>query len=389
VKEASRSLIIKLIENGECERIPWTFDFGSCKGIQPSLASAFKKAFGIQCSLARYFDYDVWIVFDPDRLHYDALPHIDDSIREKISITNLHGGIPLLKNDFYDYRTHYKDLPEGGFFDGFGLYYYPWPDHPDYHHFLSPLEKTSDITLIKEYPVPAINQKDVGYFKRDVNHIKAEGKMCAAYSGSLYEWSYYLRGREKLYYDFYDNPNIVELIVNKVAEVVDFLTLKNIECGVDILCFFDDLGAQKDLQISPVIFRKFYKPFYKKIWGRIKEITNHTYIFLHSCGNIAKIIPDLIDCGLDILHPIQPETMNAHKIIQEYKKDLVFWGTMSNQVTLTRGTRADIFNEVKERVKSFGNSGKFILGSSNTLGRDVPIENIHHFRCACEKYCKI
>ncbi|MCL4386669.1 MAG: hypothetical protein M1326_10230 [Cyanobacteria bacterium] len=164
--------------------------------------------------------------------------------------------------------------------------------------------------------------------------------------------------------------------------------MKNIEAGVDILCFYDDLGSQNGLQISPEIFRKFYKPFYKKLWQKIKSDFKNKYIFLHSCGNISEIIADLIECGLDILHPIQPETMDVYSIVKEYKKDLVFWGTMSNQKTFPFGSKEDIFKEVKDRVKNIGSQSGLVLGSSNTLGKDIPIENIKYFTEACKTYCE-
>lgn len=119
---------------------------------------------------------------------------------------------------------------------------------------------------------------------------------------------------------------MIDLIIRKVAFFVKDLTYKNLEAGVDILYFYDDLGSQNGLQISPEIFRKFYKPYYKNLWQKIKSDFKEKYIFLHSCGNIAEIIPDLIECGLDILHPIQPETMNIYEIVQKYKNDLVFGG---------------------------------------------------------------
>ena len=347
----------------------------------------YKKVRGFDCSLARYFDYDIWIVLDPDRIHHEDMPHIREETKRRIPLHALHGGIPLNKPQDYDHSKLYEELPEGGFFDGFGLYYYPWPGNPDYYNFLSPLEHIQDKKVIEDYPVPLLNQEDIDCLKNDVSYIKSSQKMCASYSGSLYEWSYYLRGRERIYFDFYDRPDLVELIVEKIAGFVELLAATNLKCGVDILCFYDDLGAQTSLQFDPEMFRRFYKPFYKKIWSSIKEKNSNAYVFLHACGNISEIIPDLIECGLDILHPLQPETMDVYALSSRYAKDLVFWGTMSNQYTLTRGSKDDIVREVRERIEKIGSTGRLILGSSNTLGRDVPVQNIDYFREACMEYC--
>jgi uroporphyrinogen decarboxylase len=386
----SRKIVSDTVSKKKAERIPWTLDFGACKGIQWNLMEKFKEYSGINESLAKYFDYDIWMALDLDRIHNDATEYLPELFKKKISKTNLLGGIPLSKAEDFNYLEYYsKDkLPPEGFFDGFGIYYYPWKGNVGYYSFLSPLENISDKKIIKNYPVPVLKGEDYILFKRDVEYIRSNDKICSAYSGSFYEWSYYLRGREKIYYDYYDNPGLIELIIEKVAAFVEELSMKNINAGVDVLCFYDDLGSQNGLQISPEIFRKFYKPFYKNLWQKIKSNHKDKYIFLHSCGNIAEIIPDLIECGLDILHPIQPETMDIYDIVEKYKNDLVFWGTLSNQKTFPVGSKRDIFQEVKDRVSNIASQAGLILGSSNTLGKDVPVENIRYFAEACKKYCE-
>lgn len=386
----SRKIFFDIISKRKTERIPWSLDFGACKGIQWNLMEKFKNSLGIKESLAKYFDYDIWITLDPDRVHNDSVEHLSESFKKNIAKTNLIGGMPLSKHENFDYLKYYGSrlLPRDGFFDCFGLYYYPWKGNEEYHAFLSPLENINDIKIVKNYPMPILKQENFKYFKNDVSYIKSNHKICAAYSGSFYEWSYYLRGRERIYYDYYDDPKLIKLIIEKVAFFVEQLSMKNISADVDVLCFYDDLGFQNGLQINPEIFRKFYKPYYKKLWQKIKSNFNDKYIFLHSCGNIAEIIPDFIECGLDILHPIQPETMNIYDIVKKYKDALVFWGTMSNQKTFPYGSKKDIFNEVKDRVLNIGNQSGFILGSSNTLGRDVSIDNIKYFTKACKIYCE-
>ena len=375
----SRKIIKNIITKRKAERIPWTLDFGACKGIQWNLMEKFKESAGINESLPKYFDYDIWMTLDPDRVYNDPSEYLPESFKEKISKSSLIGCMPLSKHEDFNYVEYYKSLPSRGSFDSFGLYYYPWKGNEEYYSFLSPLENINEIEKIKQYPLPILKEEDYSFFKKDVEYIKMKDKICSAYVGSFYELSYYLRGREKIYYDYYDNPEVVKLIIKKVALFVEDLVMKNTDAGVDILCFYDDLGSQDGLQISPEIFRKFYKPYYKNLWQKIKSDYKNKYIFLHACGNISEIIPDLIECGLDILHPVQPETMNIYEIVQKYKNNLVFWGTMSNQKTFPDGCKEDIFKEVEDRVLNIAGQGQLILGSSNTLGKDVPIKNIIYF----------
>ena len=80
--------------------------------------------------------------------------------------------------------------------------------------------------------------------------------------------------------------------------------------------------------------------------------------------------------------------MNIYEIVQEYKNNLVFWGTMSNQKTFPKGRKTDIFKEVEDRVLNIENNAHMILSPSNTLGKDVPIENINYFVEACIQFCE-
>jgi uroporphyrinogen decarboxylase len=378
--------------------IPWTLDFGSCKGVGPAIAEPLRRHLGITGSFAEALDYDVWIVLDPDRVHHDALPHFDDGVKKRIAASALQASIPLSRKPGFDYLAYYpRPAEQGSFdsaninaafdssFDGFGLYYYAWPGNPEYQSFLSPLEHVTDDRLMRDFPMPVIQPVDLEMFKADIAYIKGRRKMSAAWSGSLYELSWYLRGRERLFLDYYDDPRSVDALVEKIADFVEALTRKNLECGVDILCYYDDLGTQNSTIISPEIFRRFYKPHYKRIWSLVKPENRH--IFLHSCGNVASILPDLIECGLDILNPVQPEAMDVQRTFRDYGRDLAFWGTVGVQQTFCRGTRSDIFDIVRERVDSVGARGVLILGPANTLGKDVPLENVSSFLEACRKYC--
>jgi uroporphyrinogen decarboxylase len=388
MKAGARETARELFEHKRHAHTPWTFDLGSCKGIQSSLLEAYRAETGIESSLAEYFDYDIWIPLDPDRVRHDALPHVDETVKMKIRPSTLQGCVPLSMREGYDYRRHYDFLPEGGYFDGLGLYYYPWPDNPDYYRMLSPLEKTNDANAIKGYPEPVFHETDVESFTKDVRYIRSRGKMSAAMSGSLYEWSYYLRGRERMYYDYHDDPGTVRLLVEKAARCTELLTERNLQCGVDLLCFYDDLGDQRGLQIDPSLFREYYKPHYKNIWQRIKEAKPTRYIFLHACGNVTEIIPDLIECGLDVIHPIQPEAMDVHALARRYSGQLVFWGTVGNQHTLTRGGGGEIEKEVRDRVVNVSRYVGLVLSPSNILGREVPVENVDSFRKACVTHCR-
>jgi uroporphyrinogen decarboxylase len=382
--------------------LPWTFDFGSCKGINFELLAPARRHLGLTASFAETFDYDIWIALDPDRLHHDRLPHVDDALRSWIPENGIQCMIPLRRAQDFDYMSLYRAAlrdpvvqasvggqGEQGSFDAFGLYYYAWPGHAEYLNFLSPLERVEDLSLIGTYPLPIVDPEGFRYFRREVAYIHSRGKMCASWSGSLYELSWYLRGRERILYDYYDRPDLVDLLVERIADFVERLTRQLVAEGVDVLCFYDDLGTQGSLFISPQIFRRFYKPHYKRIWQAAKATNPNTLIFLHACGNVSEIIPDLVECGLDILNPVQPEAMNPAAVSRRYGRDLALWGTVSVQHTFPFGTREDIDREVRERVRGIVPQAPLILSPANTLGPDTPPANLAYFIEACQKYCRL
>ncbi len=157
------------------------------------------------------------------------------------------------------------------------------------------------------------------------------------------------------------------------------------EIGVDVVCDGDDVGMQKSMMISPQMWRKFLKPYYRELIHLVHK--RGAYFLFHSDGWIEPIIPDLIEIGVDILNPIQPECMDPAKIHEKYGDKLCFDGTISVQRTLPFGTVQDVINEVKERIRTIGYTG-LILGPSHSIQPEVPVENIIALYRAAKKYGK-
>ena len=148
------------------------------------------------------------------------------------------------------------------------------------------------------------------------------------------------------------------------------------------------MGSQKGLLISPKQWRDLFKPRLKRIIDALKNTSSETAFFFHSDGQISEIIPDLIEIGVDILNPIQPEVMEPAQIKSQYGKDLIFFGAISVQKTLPFGTTGDVYKEVEERMKTIGANGGYLMTPSHLINDDIPWENIVAFFAAAEKYGK-
>lgn len=129
--------------------------------------------------------------------------------------------------------------------------------------------------------------------------------------------------------------------------------------------------------IPPHIWRKYFKPRMKIIIDTLKSYSrNSIYIFYHSDGYIEPIIPDLIEIGVQILNPIQPECMNLAEIKRRYGDRLVLHGTISVQRTIPFGTVEDVRKEVISRIEECGRNGGLVIAPAHTPQPDMPIENI-------------
>jgi uroporphyrinogen decarboxylase len=148
--------------------------------------------------------------------------------------------------------------------------------------------------------------------------------------------------------------------------------------SLDIVCEMDDLGEQRGPFISPEMFRRLIKPYYKELFPYIKRKSG-AKLFMHSCGSIAKLIPDLIEVGIDIISPVQigADGMDPITLKREYGRDLVFWGGgVDTQKTLSTGTPQQVRDEVKRNVDVFSKDGGYIFAAVHNIQGNVPIENI-------------
>jgi uroporphyrinogen decarboxylase len=195
-----------------------------------------------------------------------------------------------------------------------------------------------------------------------------------------------LRGLDTFLVDMVQNQEFAACLLDTVgAFAIDnccFLA----ECGVDVVLSGDDVGMQDRMLISPKMWRTWLKPRYADLFARIKAANPDALIFYHSDGAIEPIIPELIEIGVEILNPVQPECMDAVALKQRYGHRLSFWGTLGTQTTFPQGTPAEVRALVRERIKTVGEGGGLLLAPSHKLEPDVPWENVEAFFQAIDEF---
>lgn len=171
-----------------------------------------------------------------------------------------------------------------------------------------------------------------------------------------------------------DMEEEVSYLLDKISDYQAEMAKRYVKLGVTCGRTGDDYGTQFGMMMQPATWRRMFKPRLKKIVDVYKDAG--LPVIHHSCGNILPIIPDLIELGIDVLNNVQPEAMPRSEV-KKFKGQITFYGGISTQQILPKGTPEDIYNEVKATLEDFGTDTGVILSPGISVVSDVPLENIN------------
>ncbi len=255
-------------------------------------------------------------------------------------------GVVLLRSDEFPqgHRVH------GPFYEATDLDAFDWPE-------------AGDVVL-----APAIARK--------ISSLNKAGICTLTGCDNPFKIAYFMRPFEDFMVDCVVQPDFALELMRRIARVEMARAGAALRAGARAAMIFGDFAHQTNLMISPECFRRILKPVLAEYTAGLKAINPDILLILHSDGNLTDVLDDLIECGFDAVHPIQPESMDMVAVKKRYGDRLTLFGGISVQSELPFLTAQEIRSLIRSRVDTLGENGGFMFAPSNTMLADIPLENI-------------
>ena len=283
-----------------------------------------------------------------------------------------------------------KDFKPGTTIDMWGVGHEPGSEkafHMTYMH--NPMKDFDSVEQIESYPFPVFDLSNLPKMTQMAKQFHDQGlAVMGNMQCTVWETAWYMRGMENLMTDMMLEEPIATAILDRVTEISVARARSYAESGVDVLFVGDDIGMQHTVMMSDELYCRWLKPRIAKVIAAAKAINPNIIVFYHSCGFVTPFIPHLIDVGVDVLNPVQPECMRFEEIHEMYGDRLSFHGTIGTQTTMPFGTPEEVRREVFKNLDIAGKKGGLFVAPTHLLEPEVPIENVVAYIKACREYCR-
>jgi uroporphyrinogen decarboxylase len=394
----SRDRVLSAVNHKETDRVPIDLSGHRSSGIAAIAYPKLREYLGLEKKTPRVYDIT------------QQLAILDEDVLEQFGVDTIElgRGFALCDKDWVDWKLPdgtpcqvpawtvpervegswvlrsktgrvLARMPDGALY--FETAYYPFAEAEPNH---AALEAIKDENALPSPPGPEIDGPDGDEnFVRGAKCLRerTDRAIIGLFGGNLLESGA----------SFYRNDNFLMLLASEPDKAHDFLErltelhmanlekyLRLVGPYIDIINFGDDLGMQTGPQISPRMYREFFKPRHGRMWKRAKELAN-VKVMLHCCGGVRPLLPDLIDAGLEIINPVQISCkgMDAAGLKRDFGKDLTFWGGgCDTQWILPHGTPQEVREHVKKQVEIMRPRGGFVFQQVHNVLADVPPQNI-------------
>ena len=286
--------------------------------------------------------------------------------------------------DYSVYHPDRKDGEDGFTIDGNGCGHL----NHGFHHFteyISPLKDASSFAEIESYPIVS----NEGWLDDRMREARAEahaqGLSAQIHAAHIYENSWQVRGYEEFLIDLLTQRDWAESILDRFCENHCRTAEAAAKAGYDCISIGDDVANQNDMMFQPSLWREVMKPRWAKVIAGARAHKPDIHFWYHSDGNIEAIVGELIEIGVTILNPVQPECMDPFALRKRYGKRLAFDGCVGTQTTFPFGTADDMRRVIGELTEGLdAKNGGLMLSPTHVLEPEVPPENVVAFFEACD-----
>ena len=280
-----------------------------------------------------------------------------------------------VERDFSGYYAD-VDLPPGTKIDDWGVARRPGSMY-HFQKMIHPMRDFDSPEQVLAYPLPDL---DADYrfegMADEAQSFRDRGYAVTCFAGHIFEYAWALRGMDNLLMDMVLRPKLAEALLDRITALDARIAEAAARAGADVIMFGDDVGTQRSMMMSPAMWREWLKPRLSGLTRMVKEISPDARTWYHSDGDVREIVPELIEAGVDILNPVQPECMDLAELVGEFGDDLLYWGALGTQTTMPFGRPEDVKDAVRQIIATAGPCGGVVIAPTHVLEPDVPWDNM-------------
>jgi uroporphyrinogen decarboxylase len=377
----SRERVLTAINHEQPDRMPLVVGVNNATGIKMRPYKGIKDIAGIQAPDNYIYDWPELGTAEIDektmfRLHSDVRGVLDlepESVRKQNREREAH-------SDCIDsWGSGQMEITPGNWFPGI---------HP-----LAEARSIEDLESYQGWPDMS-DPSRIAHVRETARRLAEENQFAIMATPWLlfpFERAHAMQGMEPYLLNMAMDPDFARAMLEKIADHCKQLMghfLEELGDNVDIIKIGDDLGTQNSLMISPEMYRDILKPIHADFINFIKSRSKAKILF-HSCGDVAPLIGDFIDIGVDILNPIQTSTgsiSDLPSLKKRFGKNMVFCGGIDSHRILPFGSVEEVRQEVRRVMQALGPGGGCMIGAVHTVMNDVPPENILAMVDAVEEF---
>lgn len=237
--------------------------------------------------------------------------------------------------------------------------------------------KGAGLNEILDYPYPTVPEGELDRLTQKIQNLRSNGLASFGFMQmTVWEASWYLRSMEELMIDMMMEDEKASALLDKITQFAVSKAVTYAKAGTDILSLGDDIGTQTSIMLDVKLWETWLKPRLSAVIEAARSVNPDVLIFYHSCGHVTPFIDQLIEVGVDILNPIQPECMSFDEVHDKFGHKLSFWGTLGTQELLPFGTREEVLQTTISRLNKCGEKGGIVIGPTHMVEPEVPWENL-------------